>query len=84
MEQEKTNKPKPLDASGTLHGGLVGSLSGAASLGPVPKPPWQRFMDLNWKVGKPVLKEAAREAIVEIIKWFVSGRKRESAIAQQP
>ena len=48
-----------------------------------PKPPWQRFMDLNWKMGKPILKEGAREALVEFIKWFVSGRKRVPAIAQQ-
>ena len=45
------------------------------------KPPWQWFMDLNWKMGKPVLKEGAREAIVEFIKWLVSSRKRQPAAA---
>ena len=38
-------------------------------------------MDLNWKMGKPVLKEGAREAIVEFIKWLVSSRKRQPADA---
>lgn len=56
MEQERTNKPEPLHASATLHGGLVGSLSATASLRPVPKPPWQRFIDRNVNAAKAVLK----------------------------
>lgn len=39
-----------------------------------PKRGWQRFMDLNWKTGKPVLKEVAREAIVEFVKWLLARR----------
>ena len=42
MEQETTDQPEPLSASGTLYGGLKGSLSGTASLGPAPKPPWYK------------------------------------------
>ena len=56
--------PPPLDASGTLHGGLEGSIGGSASLGPEPKPkpPWwdsewvmqardeaiNRLLDVDW------------------------------------
>ena len=83
MEQEKTNKPEPLRASVTLHGDLVGSISATAQLGPVPKPHRPPFIDRNLKAGKFVLKEGGREAVWEIIKWLVSGRKLEPAIAQQ-
>ena len=62
MEQEKTNTPEPIRASVTLHGGLVGSISATAQLGPVPKPPRPPFLDRNLKAGKFVLKEGARLA----------------------
>ena len=82
MEQEKTNTPEPLRASVTLHGDLVGSISATAQLGPVPKPPRPPFLDRNLKAGKFVLKEGAREAIVEFIKWIL-GLKSPPAQAPQ-
>ena len=95
MEQEKTNKPKPLDASGTLHGGLVGGLSGAASLGPVPKPPWRRRLrDLRWKalgtvIGNYIYEglssvdwNAVRDALQKLLQRRF-GRKRQPATAAQ-
>ena len=85
MEQEKANKPEPLLASATWHGGLVGSLAATASLRPVPKPPWQRFMDLNVGLAKLLkLEEAAwevgKQAAWEIGKGIL-GLKRTPAEA---
>ena len=72
-------KPEPLRVSGTLNGGLVGSSSATAKLGPLPKPPNSPFIDRNWKAAKFLLKGAARETIVEFIKGFFLGRKRQPA-----
>ena len=41
------------------------------------KPPRPPFIDRNLEAGKVVLKETIREAIVESIKWLLSGRKRQ-------
>ena len=47
-----------------------------------PKPPWhRRFKDQNWKAAKFLSKEAIREAIVEFIKWWFFGRRRQPAQA---
>ena len=55
MKEETT--PEPLRASATLTGGLTGSISGTATLGPKPKPPWLRwFVDQNWGLAKLLLK----------------------------
>ena len=91
MEQEKTNQPKPRRASVTLRAKPLHvelNFTATAKLNTVPKPPAPKpprppFIDRNLKAGKFVLKEGAREAVWEIIKWLVSGRKREPAIAQQ-
>ena len=45
-----------------------------------PKPPWHRlFKDRNWKAAKFLSKAAIPEAIVEFIKWWLSGRKCQPA-----
>ena len=55
----------------------------SVSLEPPVKPPKPPFIDRNLKAAKLVLKEGAREAIVETIKWFLLGRKRQPAEAGQ-
>lgn len=49
---------------------------------PPAKPPGPSFIDRNLKAGKFVLKEGAREAVVELIKLFL-GLKRPPAQAPQ-
>lgn len=44
---------------------------------PPEKPP--TFIDRNLKAGRLVLREGAREAVVEFIKWLLLGRKRQPA-----
>ena len=64
-----------------IHSTRVTKVSPVKPPDPPTKPPWRRFMDLNWKMGKPILKEGAREAFVETIKWLL-GFKRQPAPAR--
>ena len=50
---------------------------------PPVKPPWRRFMDLNWKMGEAALKEAARQVIEKWIEWGIFSRKRQPAAAAE-
>ena len=49
---------------------------------PPEKPPRPPFIDRNLKAGKFVLKEGAREAIVEAIKWILGFRLPHAEAAQ--
>ncbi len=80
--KKETNPPPPIHAFAESQIGLEISTEATAQLSPMPaKPPRPPFIDRNLKAGKFVLKEGTGEAVWEIIKWLVSGRKREPAIA---
>ena len=84
--------PPPLELGATFLAGRP-TFSATVTLGPLPTPPWyRRFMDLNVKLLKLLLKEggvvAARGAIWEGVKWLAGGllfgRNRQPAQVSSP
>lgn len=57
--------PPPLEASGTISGGLVGRVEGQATLGPPPRPPWWKDKAKLKAEGWAFLHGIARVAVVK-------------------
>ena len=71
--------PLPLELEVTFTAGAP-SFSADIVLGPLPKPPRQKwFIDRNLKFGGFLLKEAIRAVIREVISSLPFGRKRQPA-----
>lgn len=72
-----TEQPKSVRYETAYQGGPGVGRAVLSIAKPPEKPP--SFIDRNLKAGKLVLKEGAREAVVEFIKWLLLGRKRQPA-----